>query len=73
MSSPVVADRLDVLDRELAEVQVELARVAAQSNGTRPDWLDVMEGSMSEFPEFDEMVRLGREYRKSFHPAEDDY
>lgn len=73
MSAPVVEDRLNVLERELAEVKVELARVAAQSNGARPDWLDVMEGSMSEFPEFDEMVRLGREYRKSFHPAEDNY
>ena len=71
MSSPVVEDRLNVLERELAEVKVELARVAAQSSGARSDWLDVMEGSMSEFPEFDEMVRLGREYRKSFHPAED--
>ena len=73
MSLPVIEDRLDVLERELAEVKVKLARVAAQSSGTQPDWLDVMEGSMSEFPEFDEMVRLGREYRKSFHPAEDNY
>ena len=32
-----------------------------------------MAGSMAEFPEFGEMVRLGREYRKSFHPAEDNY
>ena len=73
MSAPVVEDRLNVIERELAEVKVELARVAAQSKGARPDWLDVMEGSMSEFTEFDEMVRLGREYRKSFHPAEDNY
>ncbi len=69
MSSPVVEDRLNALERELAEVKVELARVAAKSIGTQPDWLDVMEGSMSEYPEFDAMVRLGREYRKSFHPA----
>lgn len=73
MSAPVVEDRLNVIERELAEVKVELAKVAAMSNSARPDWLDVMEGSMSEFPEFDEMVRLGREYRKSFHPAEDNY
>jgi len=73
MSAPVVEDRLNVLERELAEVKVELARVAAQSNGARPDWLDVMKGSMTEFPEFEEMIRLGREYHKSFHPAEDNY
>ena len=73
MSSPVVEDRMNALERELAEVMVELARVAAKSIGTRPDWLDVMEGSMSKYPEFEEMVRLGREYRKSFHPAEDNY
>ena len=73
MSAPVVEDRLNAIERELAEVKVELAKVAAKSNGARPDWLDVMEGSMSDFPEFDEMVRLGREYRKSFHPAEDNY
>ena len=71
MSSPAIEDRLNAIERELAEVTFELARVAAQSSGARPNWLDVMEGSMSEFPEFDEMVRLGREYRKSFHPAED--
>lgn len=67
MPAPVVEDRLNALERELAEVKIELARVAAKSNGARPDWLDIMEGSMSEFPEFDEMVHLGREYRKSFH------
>ena len=74
MSIPVVEDRLDAIERELAEVKIELARVSAKANGEqRPDWLEVMTGSMAEFPEFDEMVRLGREYRKSFHPAEDNY
>ena len=73
MSTPVVEDRLTAIERELAEVKVELARVSARANGERLDWLEVMEGSMSESPEFDEMVRLGREYRKSHHPAEDNY
>ncbi len=71
MSTPVVEKRLEVIERELAEVKVELARVSAKSNGDRSNWLDAVEGSMAEFPEFDEMVRLGREYRKSFRPVED--
>ena len=73
MSTPMFEDRLNAIERELAEVKVELARVSAKANEERPDWLDLMTGSMAEFPEFDEMVRLGREYRKSFHPAEDNY
>ena len=73
MSTPMFEDRLNAIERELAEVKIELARVSAKANEERPDWLDLMTGSMAEFPEFEEMVRLGREYRKSFHPAEDNY
>jgi hypothetical protein len=29
------------------------------------NWLDDFAGSMKEFPEFEEVVRLGREFRES--------
>lgn len=70
-SSSLVESRICSLERELAEVKLELARVAAQSRGAQADWLAVMEGSMSEYPEFAEMVRLGRESRKSYQPSGD--
>uniref|UniRef100_A0A7C2JZV9 Uncharacterized protein n=1 Tax=Schlesneria paludicola TaxID=360056 RepID=A0A7C2JZV9_9PLAN len=71
MSADVIEDRLASVERDLAAVKAELARVSAVAGAAKSSWLDLMEGSMAEFSEFDELVRLGREFRKSYHPPED--
>ncbi|MEX0642684.1 MAG: hypothetical protein WD468_08280 [Pirellulales bacterium] len=52
--------RLEALEREVAQIKLRLA--SPQSNG---NWVDEIAGSMKPFPEFDEVVRLGREFRES--------
>ena len=37
-----------------------------------PNWLNGFVGSMDDYPEFDEIVRLGREFRETDRPAEDE-
>jgi hypothetical protein len=52
--------RLELLEREVAQIKLRLA--TPQANG---NWVDEIAGSMKSFPEFDEVVRLGREFRES--------
>jgi hypothetical protein len=59
--------RLEALERELAELKLRLSTLQANGN-----WVDLVSGSMKQFPEFDEVVRLGRELRKSMRiPADE--
>lgn len=55
-----VEDRLSALELAMEEVQRELA------SARRPRaWLDDVAGSLQEWPEFADVLRLGREFRKS--------
>jgi len=57
---PSLEHRLTALERAVAEIKLRLG--AAGQNG---NWVDSIAGSMKAYPEFDEVVRLGREIRKS--------
>jgi hypothetical protein len=61
--------RLEAVERDLAELKVLVRRTP----GARP-WYERTIGSMKDYPEFTEVVRLGRELRKAEHdvpgPAE---
>ena len=61
-----VEDRLSALESAMDEVRRELT-------GTRRPraWLDEVAGSLQEWPEFAEVLRLGREFRKSVVDPED--
>ena len=52
--------RLRAVEKQISEVQ---KRLAGQSSN-RP-WYEQMIGSMKDFPEFEQVVRLGRKIRKS--------
>jgi hypothetical protein len=51
-----IAERLAVLEKEVAELKLRV-------EGNRGNWPDNVFGRMADFPEFDEVVRLGRELR----------
>lgn len=56
-----VEQRLAALEADVAELKKRLSR-------TVPDnWLDRMTGSMQGYPEFEEVVRLGAEFRHAQH------
>ena len=50
--------RLSTWEQEVAEMKKQLV-----PTGRRVDWVDEFAGFMREFPEFSEVVRLGRELR----------
>jgi hypothetical protein len=68
-SNPEMAtleDRLSALESAMEEVRRELTTTR------RPRaWLDDVTGSLREWPEFAEVLRLGREFRKSVVDPED--
>lgn len=57
-----VEDRLSALETEVALLRKKLA--------PDPNWISKISGSMQDYPEFDEVLRLGREIRKADRPSE---
>lgn len=59
---------LDSLEQRVALLEGDVAELKRQrivSTVAKNDWLDEMTGSMKEFPEFHEVLRLGAEWRKT--------
>jgi hypothetical protein len=52
--------RLAAVERELADIKQKLSK-----NGAGSNWIEQISGSFANDPDFEEIVRLGREYRKS--------
>ena len=67
-----VERELSVVASELVEVKRQLAEVLSSDPPPRTGWLKHVIGSMSDFHEFAEVVRLGREWRESQRPAENE-
>jgi hypothetical protein len=60
MTGLTIEDRLAVVEREIAELKRRLPAEPLQE-----DWVDAMSGVFANDPEFDEVVRLGREMREA--------
>ena len=56
----LLEERLTAVERELAELKDHVFR----SHRARP-WFEKMIGSMKDYPEFAEVVKLGREIRQA--------
>jgi hypothetical protein len=61
MADPTkIEERLALLERDVSELKQQLKAGAAAGS-----WIDRITGSMEAFPEFEEVVRLGREIRRA--------
>ncbi len=58
-----IEQRLANLEREVAELRQRLDRLDPRQN-----WLDRISGSLKDYPEFEEVIRLGREFREADRP-----
>jgi hypothetical protein len=69
MSRPVsIEERVAALEAEVAELKRRLAELTPQPKN---NWLDVVLGlSLKDYPEFEEVVRYGREFRESDRPRD---
>ena len=59
--------RTSTIEERLAHVEQDLARLKSQVDGLRskPNWIDQITGTFRDDPEFDEILRLGREIRQA--------
>jgi hypothetical protein len=61
---------ISAIEQRLAAVEQELSALKQNlgANGAKPDWLDRFVGAFKDDPAFDEISRLGHEYRQSQGP-----
>ena len=57
----------------LATLEAEIAQIKSLLGGLQPpqNWLDRVVGSMSQYPDFQEVLRLGREFRQADRCGDD--
>jgi hypothetical protein len=65
--SQTVEERLENLEKELAELKGEVKSLIP-----RPNWISAICGTFKDDPEFDEILRLGKEFRDANQPKEID-
>lgn len=64
------------LEERVAALEAEVARLKEQRAIGEPrkpiPWWEKIYGSFADSPEYEEAMRLGREYRESLRPRDDD-
>jgi hypothetical protein len=69
MAIQTLEDRVAIVEQELAQLKQQLQ--AGKPKDSEPGWKQII-GVFKDCPEFDEAVRLGREWRESQRIAYDD-
>ena len=59
-----IRQRLDILEKEIASLKRQ-----RQIPDALPGW-EHLDGIAAEYPEFDDLLRLGREFRKKGRPKQ---
>lgn len=61
----------DTIADRLAKIERDLAILKARSSTDKWNWIEEVTGAFKNDPEFDEIVRLGKEMRDAEQPDED--
>ncbi len=56
---PPLEERIATLEKEVAQIKQQLGHRKLSR-----DWVKRISGSLKDFPEFSEVVRLGKEFRR---------
>jgi hypothetical protein len=64
---------MPTIEERLSHVETALARLESKVNGQafKQNWIDQITGSFRDDPEFEEVLRLGREIRQADRPKND--
>jgi hypothetical protein len=65
--SMTIEQRLENVERELAALKGEIKALKPE-----PNWISAISGTFKDDPEFDEVLRLGKEIRDADRPEEGD-
>jgi hypothetical protein len=69
MATGTLEERVTAIEAELARLKKQLAREELRTDV--PWWKEIW-GTFKDDPEYEEAMRLGREYRESLRPKDDD-
>ncbi len=58
--SSTIEERLEHIEKDVAHLKSQVDRLHSKGN-----WIDQITGSFKDDPEFDEILRLGREIRQA--------
>ena len=70
MSAQTIEERLTAVETELQQLKQEREQNKAQDKAT--PWWEQIRGQFKDDPDYLEAMRLGREYRESLRPADDE-
>jgi hypothetical protein len=62
MSNQLLEERVAAVEKGLEEVRREISRLETQA---KDNWLDSLLGRFKDNPYYDEVVRLGKEFREA--------
>ena len=64
-----MSDELEVLEQRVAQLEQDVSQLKSNSsNHTGRPWWERVAGRFENDPAYDEIVRLGREYREAQRP-----
>ena len=69
MATPSLEERVAELETKMERLQQKHNTTDSQDN--RP-WWEQIRGTFKDDPDYDEAMRLGREYRESLRPKDDE-
>ncbi len=64
--APTIEERLAHIEKDVTDLKSEFNRLRSKGN-----WIDQITGTFKDDPEFDEILRLGREIRRADRPDEE--
>jgi hypothetical protein len=67
MAQPTIEERLTALESEVAELR---NKVATDEKTEEIPWWHKIRGAFKDDPDYEEAMRLGREYRESLRPKD---
>ncbi|HQX53070.1 MAG TPA: hypothetical protein PLY87_02410 [Planctomycetaceae bacterium] len=62
----------ETIEARLAKVERELAVLKAKLPRDKSNWIAEITGSFKDDPDFDEIVRLGKEFRQADRPKDEE-
>ena len=65
----MATSRLALLESRVAALEAEIQQINQQpASGKSEDWVDRIYGLFADYPDFDQVIELGRQYRESLRP-----
>jgi len=69
---PALMERVETLEAIVIKLQLQVQRLLEKQEDDKSNWIEKISGSMKDYPEFEEVCRLGREFRQSDRRPDDE-